>query len=98
MNKSTTVKYTARCTTAWDGDTFGNKWKCGAAVHTSPEGAYAVYEDDGKGNGSLLARFASLFDARRYADLHCKFLDAGGHAGTEPHIELSRLAEARGLS
>ena len=23
MNKSTTVKYTARCTTAWDGDTFG---------------------------------------------------------------------------
>lgn len=87
--------YVARCLKAWDGDSFGNEWKCGAAVQRREDGSYSVFEDDGDGNGSHLASFVSLWDARRYADLHCKFLDAGGCAGTEEHIELSRLAEAR---
>jgi len=92
--------YVARCAKAWDGDTFGNEWTCGAAVYRR-EGAdvdgYSVFEDDGAGNGNHLATFRSLFDARKYADLHCKFLDEGGYSGSPTHIELNRLAYARGV-
>lgn len=94
-----TTTAVARCTKAWDGDSFGNKWTCGAAVYKrdgADEAVYSVYEDDGNGNGNHLVTFASLFDARRYADLHCKFLDDGGVAGSPEHIDLCRLTEARG--
>jgi hypothetical protein len=96
MGKPTAL-YVVRCARAWDGDSFGNEWTCGAAVHKDQDG-YCVYEDDGAGNGNALARFSSLFDARRYADLHVKHLDEGGYAGSGTHIEICRLAEARGLS
>ena len=88
----------AKCETAWDGDDFGNEWKCGAAVYRADEGnAYRVFEDDGKGNGNHLCSFASVFDAREYANLHVNFLDEGGCAGSPSHILMCRLAEARGL-
>ena len=95
MSKSSAL-YVARCKKAWDGDSFGNEWTCGAAVYKDQEGGFRVFEDDGHGNGSGLGSFASLFDAKRFADLHCKFLDDGGCAGSDAHLDMCRLAEAGG--
>lgn len=89
--------YTARCSKAWDGDSFGNEWTCGAAVFKEPDGIFHVYEDDGEGNGNGLATFPLLFDAKAYADLWCKHMDEGGYGGSPTHIEMCRLAEARSV-
>lgn len=88
--------YRAKCSKAWDGDSFGNEWTCGAAVYADGE-TYSVFEDDGAGNGNGLATFANLFDAKAYADLYCKHMDEGGYGGSPTHIEMCRLAESRGL-
>jgi hypothetical protein len=80
MRKSQAYKaralYIVRCDTAWDGDAFGNEWTCGAMVMKNAAG-FAVYEDDGEGNGNLLVTFALESDAREYADRYVKHLDSG---------------------
>lgn len=98
MNAKTTMPKTmihrAACGSAWDGDGHGNEWRCGAAVYQSTDcEGYSVFEDDGHGNGSHLATLAALDDAKRYADLHCTWLDAGGYGDSPIFAEMARLAQ-----
>jgi hypothetical protein len=96
--------YTARCVKAWDGDAFGNEWTCGAAVYRSEELGlvfdttrvlFRVFEDDGKGNGSHLDSFETEEDARAYADLYVKFLDAGGYSDTPEAAAMCAFSKER---
>lgn len=60
--------------TNWDGDAFGNEWRCGYSVRTPNRGhpalfdtsPFEVYEDDGHGNGNYLAGFRDFWAAARY--------------------------------
>ena len=88
--------FVRRCKRAWDGDTFGHEWKCGAAVYRADTGGWEVYEDDGAGNGNALEWFSMYSDAEHYAKLYCQFLDEGGFAGSETHRKMCRLAQERG--
>lgn len=90
--------YKAKCEKAWDGDSFGNEWTCGASVHKSTdpdEPGFSVFEDDGKGNGNHLATLVSEDSAKQYADLYCKWLDAGGYADNPLMSEMARLADEK---
>lgn len=90
--------YTARCEQAWDGDSFGNEWECGASVYAAHDAkTFKVYEDDGSGNGDKLAEFDSAFVARQYADLYVRFLDAGGYSGSPEAIDMARMVEDYGV-
>lgn len=91
--------YTARCAEAWDGDAFGNEWKCGASVYAAHDAkTFKVYEDDGSGNGDKLAEFESVFVARQYADLYVRFLDAGGYGDSPEAIDMARMVEDHGVN
>lgn len=69
-----------RCERAWDGDEHGNEWRCGFSVHCGPDGGFDVYEDDGKGNGNLVAHVVgdSLETAKRIAIEEAAHLDSKG--------------------
>lgn len=96
--------YTVRCAKAWDGDAFGNEWTCGASVYRAEElgptfgksfTLFRVFEDDGRGNGDHLDSFEDEADARRYADLYVRFLDAGGYADSPEYRAMAELSLAR---
>lgn len=90
--------YSVRCSKAWDGDSSGNEWKCGASVYkTHDANTFKVYEDDGSGNGNMLAEFGSVFVARQYADLYVRFLDAGGYGDSPEAIDMARMVEDHGV-
>lgn len=89
--------YRVTCTTAWTGDNFGNEWKCGAAVYQTDTCRFSVFEDDGKGNGTHLATFSLQSDAKRYADLYVKHMDAGGDGLSSEFAEMCRLVEFVGV-
>ena len=91
--------YTAKCTKAWDGDAHGNEWKCGAAVYRMESDGdmygllYRVFEDDGAGNGDHLDSFHTLSDAKHYADLYVRFLDAGGYSDTPEAAAMAAFSQ-----
>lgn len=96
--------YTARCAKAWDGDAFGNEWTCGASVYRTEEAGvvfgtvrvlFRVFEDDGKGNGDHLDSYEDESDARTYADLYVRFLDAGGYGDSPEGAALAAWSQER---
>lgn len=58
----------------WDGDDSGNEWPCGFAIFPSDDGhTWELYEDDGEGNGNMLAECPTIWDAALAAEA----VDAG---------------------
>ncbi len=89
--------YKRVCERAWDGDGFGAEWRCGVSVRANIDGlpdSFTVSEDDGNGNGNVLANIAGLDNAKRYADAYVKWLDFGrGYANTPEFAEVCHIAE-----
>lgn len=96
--------YTARCEKAWDGDRYGNHWRCGVSVYRCESDGvvygqtrtlFRVFEDDGAGNGDHLDSFETEADARGYADLYVQFLDAGGYADSPEGAAMCAWSQER---
>ncbi len=98
--------YVARCETAWDGDGHGAEWR----IRVRVQGPYELHEvyggglvfkvyqtDDEAGAGDMMAEFSDVRDARRYADLTVRWLDAGGYADSPILAEMARLVMLRGV-
>lgn len=73
--ESSTLLMTAKSTEdRWDGDDEGNEWLCGFAIHyvldekLRPSGSFALFTDDGDGNGDHIGDYATLEEAQRAAN------------------------------
>jgi hypothetical protein len=74
--------YRVQAKTAWTGDQWGNEWLLGWVVvpdmdsaHGDGEPMFALYEDDGRGNGNYVASFNTLAEAKQAADRHVAAAD-----------------------
>jgi hypothetical protein len=74
MTTNMTAVYQVRAAHAWTGDEWGHEWRLGWTVYPESDGhedgwqGFALYEDDGRGNGDYVASFDTIVDAARAAD------------------------------
>ena len=63
--------HTAFSNVNWDGDLLGDEWLIGYAIfEPNQDSVYAVYTEDGAGNGYHLKDFDNLEDAKAYCLKH----------------------------
>lgn len=67
--------YQVRAKQAWTGDDTGREWMLGWSVYAESDGAFSLYEDDGRGNGNYVNSFSTLASAALVADRHAAAAD-----------------------
>ena len=75
--------YRKTCERAWTGDQFGREWNLGFAVYANDitdddQGAFVIFEDDGRGNGNYVADADSLELAKLLVDRRVAEADERG--------------------